>query len=148
MIQDYKDTRNLLSLKELEKVQENLIEISLNELNKNNIDKRYKNVKFLFNLYNFFFVNNFDEYKNLSNEYLTKIKKYMEIFKNDEPYYLKSLVLIFKDDNYANRISQIVYHCINLYLEYLQNSKNKKFSSYYYNEILDLIKIFGNKIKE
>ena len=148
LIQDYKDTRNLLSLKELEKVQENLIEISLNELNKNNIDKRYKNVKFLFNLYNFFFVNNFDEYKNLSNEYLTKIKKYMEIFKNDEPYYLKSLVLIFKDDNYANRISQIVYHCINLYLEYLQNSKNKKFSSYYYNEILDLIKIFGNIIKE
>lgn len=54
IIQDYKDTRNLPSLKELEKIQEKLIEISLNDFNKNNIDKRYKNIKFLFNLYNFF----------------------------------------------------------------------------------------------
>lgn len=148
IIQDYKDTRNLPSLKELEKIQEKLIEISLNDFNKNNIDKRYKNIKFLFNLYNFFFTNYYNEYKNLSNEYLAKIKKYMNIFKNDEPYYAKSLVLIFKDDIYANRISQIVYHCINLYLEYLKNSKNKKFSSYYYNEALDLIKTFRNKINE
>ena len=148
LIQEYKDTRNLPSLKELEKIQEKLIEISLNELNKNNIDKRYKSVKFLFNLYNFFFTNNYNEYKNLSNEYLAKIKKYMEIFKNDEPFYLKSLVLIFKEDNFSNRISEIVYICINLYLEYLKNSKNKNFSAYYYNEALDLIKIFRNKINE
>ena len=72
----------------------------------------------------------------------------MEIFKNDEPFYLKSLVLIFKEDNFSNRISEIVYICINLYLEYLKNSKNKNFSAYYYNEALDLIKIFRNKINE
>lgn len=54
LIQDYKDTKSLPSLKEIEKIQEKLIEISLNKSNKNNIDKKYANVKFLFNLYNFF----------------------------------------------------------------------------------------------
>jgi len=82
----------------------------------------------------------------MSNEYVTKIKKYMDIFKNDESYYLKSLVLIFKDDNYENRISQVVYYCINLYMQYLKNLKNIKISSCYYNDALDLIDIFRNKI--
>ena len=146
LIQDYKDTKNLPSLKEIEKIQEKLIEISLNESNKNNIDKRYRNVKFLFNLYNYFFISYYNEYKSMSNEYVTKIKKYMDIFKNDESYYLKSLVLIFKDDNYENRISQVVYYCINLYMQYLKNLKNIKISSCYYNDALDLIDIFRNKI--
>ena len=137
---------NLPSLKEIEKIQEKLIEISLNESNKNNIDKRYRNVKFLFNLYNYFFISYYNEYKSMSNEYVTKIKKYMDIFKNDESYYLKSLVLIFKDDNYENRISQVVYYCINLYMQYLKNLKNIKISSCYYNDALDLIDIFRNKI--
>lgn len=82
----------------------------------------------------------------MSNEYVTKIKKYMDIFKNDESYYLKSLVLIFKDDNYENRISQVVYYCINLYMQYLKNLKNIKISSCYYSDALDLIDIFRNKI--
>ena len=146
LIQDYRDTKNLPSLKEIEKIQEKLIEISLNESNKNNIDKRYRNVKFLFNLYNYFFISYYNEYKSMSNEYVTKIKKYMDIFKNDESYYLKSLVLIFKDDNYENRISQVVYYCINLYMQYLKNLKNIKISSCYYNDALDLIDIFRNKI--
>ena len=146
LIQDYKDTKNLPSLKEIEKIQEKLIEISLNKSNKNNIDKRYRNVKFLFNLYNYFFISYYNEYKSMSNEYVTKIKKYMDIFKNDESYYLKSLVLIFKDDNYENRISQVVYYCINLYMQYLKNLKNIKISSCYYNDALDLIDIFRNKI--
>ena len=146
LIQDYKDTKNLPSLKEIEKIQEKLIEISLNKSNKNNIDKRYRNVKFLFNLYNYFFISYYNEYKSMSNEYVTKIKKYMDIFKNDESYYLKSLVLIFKDDNYENRISQVVYYCINLYMQYLKNLKNIKISSCYYSDALDLIDIFRNKI--
>ena len=146
LIQDYRDTKNLPSLKEIEKIQEKLIEISLNESNKNNIDKRYRNVKFLFNLYNYFFISYYNEYQSMSNEYVTKIKKYMDIFKNDESYYLKSLVLIFKDDNYENRISQVVYYCINLYMQYLKNLKNIKISSCYYNDALDLIDIFRNKI--
>jgi hypothetical protein len=146
LIQDYKDTKNLPSLKEIEKIQEKLIEISLNKSNKNNIDKRYRNVKFLFNLYNYFFISYYNEYKSMSNEYVTKIKKYMDIFKNDESYYLKSLILIFKDDNYENRISQVVYYCINLYMQYLKNLKNIKISSCYYNDALDLIDIFRNKI--
>ena len=148
LIQDYKDTQSLSTLKEIEKVQEKLIEISLDKSNSNNIDKKYKNVKFLFTLYNFFFTNYFNEYKNLSKEYLTKIKKYMDIFKNDEAYYLKTLVLVFKDDKYENRISQIVYHCINLYMDYLKQSKNIKFYSYYYNVALELIEIFRKKINE
>ena len=101
--QDCVGAENLPSLKEIEKIQEKLIEISLNKSNKNNIDKRYRNVKFLFNLYNHYFISYYNEYKSMSNEYVTKIKKYMDIFKNDESYYLKSLVLIFKDDNYENR---------------------------------------------
>ena len=137
---------NLPSLKEIEKIQEKLIEISLNKSNKNNIDKRYRNVKFLFNLYNHYFISYYNEYKSMSNEYVTKIKKYMDIFKNDESYYLKSLVLIFKDDNYENRISQVVYYCINLYMQYLKNLKNIKISSCYYSDALDLIDIFRNKI--
>ena len=146
LIQDYKDTKNFPSLKEIEKIQEKLIEISLNKSNKNNIDKRYRNVKFLFNLYNHYFISYYNEYKSMSNEYVTKIKKYMDIFKNDESYYLKSLVLIFKDDNYENRISQVVYYCINLYMQYLKNLKNIKISSCYYSDALDLIDIFRNKI--
>ena len=148
LIRDYKDTKSLPSLKEIEKIQEKLIEISLNKSNKNNIDKKYANVKFLFNLYNFFFKNYYDEYKSLSSKYLVKIKKYMDIFKKDESYYLKSLVLIFKDDKYTERISQIVYYCINLYMEYLHSVKNKKISSSYYNDALDLINIFRNKIND
>ena len=147
LIQDYKNNRSLSTLKELEKILEKLIEISIDEYNKNNIDKKFKNVKALFNLYNYFFITYFDEYKNLTNNYLTKIKQYMELFKNDEAYYLKRLVLIFKDDKYENRIFEIVYHCINLYFEYINNSKNKKISSSYYNDALDLIKIFKEKIK-
>lgn len=150
LIQDYKNNNNrsLSSLKELEKIQEKLIEISINENNKNNIDKRYNNVKFLFKLYNYFFSNYYNDYKELSKEYLKKIKIYLDIFKNDETFYIKTLVLIFKDDNYANRISEIVYYSINLYMDYIKNPKNKKFSLYYYIEALDLITIFRNKIIE
>ena len=146
LIDDFKKTKNLQTLKELEKVQEELIDISLDEYNKNNFEKKYKNVKFLFLLYNFLFKNNYNEYVNLSNEYLKKIKRYMEIFKEDDAYYIKSLVLIFKEDKYYNRISQIVFHSINLYFEYLKKAENKKFSSYYYSEILRLIEIFREKI--
>lgn len=135
-------------LKEIENVQEQLIEISFDENNKNNLNKQHKEVKRLFKLYNFEFTNYFSQYKKLTKDYLKKIKKYMELFKNVDAFYLKSLVKIFKDDKYENRISNIVYICINLYIEALKTEKNKKFSAFYYNESLELINLFKEKIKK
>ena len=145
--EDFEKEQNTTTLKEIENIQEQLIEISLNEINKNNLDKQYKQVKRLFKLYDFEFTNYYSQYKNLMNEYLQKIKKYMTLFKSSDAFYLKSLVKIFKDDKCENRISHIVYICINLYLESLKNGKNRKFSAFYYNESLELINFFKEKIK-
>lgn len=148
LMQNYKKTNNFDYLKKIEKIQEDLIDIIIKNFNKNDIDKRYNNVKFLFKLYNLLFTKKYNEYKKLSKEYLVKIKKYMDVFKKDDLTYVKSLLYIFKDDNHAERISQIVYHCINLYKEILKKLKNEKFSLYYIEDILDLITSFRNKIKE
>ena len=147
-IKDFRDTKNLKSLKSLEKIQEELIEISQDKDNQNNLTKKYKNVKFLFSIYNYLFENYFDEYKKKSDEYLEKIKKYMEIFKNDETFYIKSLVLIFKEDKYEDRISEIIYHCINIFMENINTSENKKYFSSYFNESLELIRNFREKLEK
>jgi len=146
--EDFEKEQNTTTLKEIENIQEQLIEISLNEINKNNLDKQYKQVKRLFKLYDYEFTNYYSQFKNLMNEYLQKIKKYMTLFKSSDAFYLKSLVKIFKDDKCENRISHIVYICINLYLESLKNGKNRKFSAFYYNESLELINFFKEKIKK
>ena len=146
--QDFIKEQNISILKEIENVQEKLIEISFDENNKNNLNKQHKQVKRLFKLYNFEFTNYFSQYKKLTKEYLKKIKKYMELFKNVDAFYLKSLVKFFKDDKYENRISNIVYICINLYIEALKTEKNKKFSAFYFNESLELINLFKEKIKK
>ena len=145
---DFEKNENKTILKEIENVQEQIVEISFDKNNKNNIEKQYKQVKRLFILYNYEFTLYFNEYKNLTNKYLEKIKKYMSLFKDADAYYLKSLVIIFKDDTYMNRISNIVYICINLYIEGLKIGKNKKFSAFYYNESLDLINLFREQIKK
>jgi len=145
---DFEKNENIAILKEIEDIQEQIVEISLDKNNKNNLDKQFKEVKRLFKLYNYEFTAYFNEYKNLTNKYLEKIKKYMSLFKDADAYYLKALVIIFKDDTYINRIANIIYICINLYIESLKIGKNKKFSAFYYNESLDLINLFRDQIKK
>ena len=82
----------MYDLIKLVEIQENLVDIiSLDKENINNYERKFENVSNLFKYYNFLFTNYFQEYKN-KNDYLNKIKKYMEIFKNEDPFYLKSLV--------------------------------------------------------
>lgn len=67
----------------------------------------------------------------------------MEIFKDGDPFYLKSLTLIFKDDKYKERLAEIVYYCIFLINGNIKTQNiNKIFISYYYDEILELMDIF------
>lgn len=145
---DFEKNENIKTIKEIESVQEQIADISLDKNNKNNLEKQYKEIKRLFKVYNFEFTEYFNEYKKLSDKYLIKIKKYMSSFKGADTYYLKSLVKIFKDDKYINRIANIVYICINLYIESLKTGNNKKFSAFYYNESLDLINLFREQIKK
>ena len=86
-IQDFRDTKNLASLKEIGKLTEELVDISLDKSNKSNLEKKFYHVKYLFQIYNYLFKELFDEYKNKPNEYLKKIKKCMEIFKEEDPNY-------------------------------------------------------------
>lgn len=146
-IQEFRETKTLSSLKEIEKLTEELVEISLDNFNKNNLEKKFYHVKYLFQIYNYLFNEYFDEYKNKSNEYLKKIKKYMEIFKEEDPYYLKNLVLIFKDDKYNNRFSEIVYYCVKLFINAAKKNEKKIFCCYY-NESINLIQTFKDKINE
>ena len=60
--------------------------------------------------------------------------------------YLTSLAKIFKDDKYFNRLSHILFIYVNLYVDSLNEEKNKKFSSFYYNECLELIRSFRVQI--
>ena len=148
LIQDYETNLTLETLKEIVKLQEELVEITLDKKNKNNSDKQYNMVKKLFKLYNYIFVTYFEQYKNQTDEYLKKIKKYMSFFKITENSnnYLTSLAKIFKDDKYFNRLSHILFICVNLYIDSLNDEKNKKFSSFYYNECLELIRSFREQI--
>jgi len=67
----------------------------------------------------------------------------MEIFKDGDPFYLKILTLIFKDDKYEKRLAEIVYYCIFLINGNIKTqNKNKIYISYYYDEILELMNIF------
>lgn len=67
----------------------------------------------------------------------------MEIFKDGDPFYLKSLILIFKDDKYEKRLAEIVYYCISLINANIKTKNiNKIFISYYYDEILELMDTF------
>ena len=148
LTQDYQKNRDLSTLKEIEKIQEQLVEISLDKNNKYNTDKQFNAVKRLFQLYDYIFTKYCDQYKNLTNEYLKKIEKYMSFFKITENNnnYLSTLLKIFEKDKYEKRLSHIIYICINLYIDSLKDEKNKKFSSYYYNECLDIIRKFRNQI--
>ena len=140
---EYKDNKNVYNLIKLVEIQEKLVDIiSIDNENINNYEKKFENVSYLFKYYNFLFTNYFEEYKE-KNDYLKKIKKYMEIFKDGDPFYLKSLVLIFKDDKYKERLEEIVYYCIFLINDNIKTqSINKEFISYYYDEILELMDIF------
>ena len=150
LAQDYENKPDLSTLKEIEKIQEQLVEISLDKNNKYNTDKQFDSVKKLFKLYDYIFSNHFEQYKKLYKEYLNKIKKYMSFFKitGNSNNYLTILAKIFKKDKYEQRLAGIIYICINLYIESLKDEKNKKFSAYYYNECLDLITAFRDQINK
>lgn len=149
-VQNYEQNPDLSTLIEIEKIQEQLVEISLDINNKYNSDKQFNTVKKLFKLYDYIFSTHFEEYKKLYKEYLNKIKKYMSFFKitGNNNNYLTTLAKIFKNDKYEQRLAGIIYICVNLYIESLKDEKNRKFSAYYYNECLDLITTFRNQINK
>ena len=147
------DEKSLVSLMEMKNIQEKLVEISLNESNKNNFDKKFRNIKFLFKYYNFLFKKQYEKENEEEGEkdeyYVSKIKKYLDIFKNDQPFYIKTLIFIFKDNNLEKRVVEIIKYSIELIEKYINNIseiKKKKFIIYYYDDILDIINNFNEQI--
>ena len=134
LLNDYNENKSLHDFIELVGVQEQLVDIICNDneninnndnKNINRYERKFKNVKHLFRYYNILFTNYFKEYKE-KKEYLEKIKKYMKIFKDGDPFYLKSLTLIFKDDKYKKTFEEIVDYCINLIKENIKTQKKKR----------------------
>ena len=68
----------------------------------------------------------------------------MKVFKFYETYYVKSLLMIFKDDTCKERLSKIVHICINIYQEIINDENNKKLVPYYSKEILEILEKFKN----
>jgi len=143
---EFRETNSLKTIVEIIEKQEQLINICLNKVNKNNIEKLYKNIKNLFYLYVYILANYIQKNKNKSRQYLQKIEKYMNLFKSYGTNYIKSLLMIFKDDTFNERISEIVYICIKIYQDILNNEAYNKSALYYTNEILELIETFKNSI--
>ena len=128
LIDDFKDNFSFKTLLDLVKTEEELVKIISKD--KNNIsEKKFSEVKCLFTYYDFLFSNYFEDYKKEADKYLIKIKNYLDLFKNDDPYFLKNLVETFMEDKYDYRISQIVYHCITLFQNNMK--KSDKFISIY-----------------
>ena len=67
-VQNYEQNPDLSTLIEIEKIQEQLVEISLDINNKYNSDKQFNTVKKLFKLYDYIFSTHFEEYKKLYKE--------------------------------------------------------------------------------
>ena len=91
LLNEYRENKSLHEdeIIELVGVQEKLVDIiCIDNENINSYERKFENVKHLFRYYNFLFTNYFDEYKK-KKDYLEKIKKYMEIFKDGDPFYLK-----------------------------------------------------------
>lgn len=143
---EFIETNSLKTINEIIEKQEQLINICLNAVNKNNIEKLYKNIKNLFYLYEYILANYLQRNKNKSKQYLQKIEKYMNLFKSYGTNYIKSLLMIFKDVTDSKRISEIVYICIKIFQDIINSESYNKTALYYTNEILELIEIFKNSI--
>ena len=79
----------------------------------------------MFKYYNYLFTNYSKEYIEKSNDYVSKIKVYLDIFNNVQPFYIKSLVLIFEKDNYEKRVTKIIWHSIRLIKKYIHEIKKR-----------------------
>ena len=142
----FRETHEIKTFFEIKIKQEKLIDICRDEVNKDNVEKLYMNIQYLFYLYKYIFNNYYPNNKKESSEYIKKIKIYMNLFKSCGTYYLKSLLKIFKDDTCIERISQIVYNCIKIYKDILSDENNNKLALYYTKEILELTEKFKKSI--
>ena len=142
----FKKNKTIKEIEKLINIQESLVKICLNNENKLNIDKKFKNVKFLFIIYNYSFEHYKEKFQTQNDKYLNKIYDYMDLFKDEEPFYLITLVKIFKDDK--ERISKIIEHCRNLLLKFMNSSEKKSISNCYINEIYNFLQIFVEKVDE
>jgi len=145
LFDEFENTNSLFDFIKIIEVQEKLVDI----IDVDNIEKKFESVKYLFKLYNNLFVN-YKDYQTDKKKYLKfleKIKKYMLIFKDVDPFYLKSLIFIFKVDKYQKRFAEILYFSILLIIDKIKSGKNNNKISYYYDEILDLINDFKKKIE-
>jgi len=145
LFDEFENTNSLFDFIKIIEVQEKLVDI----IDFDKIEKKFENVKYLFKLYNNLFVN-YKDYQTNKKKYLNfleKIKKYMLIFKDVDPFYLKSLIFIFKDDKYQKRFVEILYFSISLIIDNIKSGKNNNKISYYYDEILDLINDFKKNIE-
>ena len=142
----FRETHEIKTFFEIKIKQEKLIDICRDEVNKDNVEKLYMNIQYLFYLYKYIFNNCYPNNKKESSEYIKKIKIYMNLFKSCGTYYLKSLLMIFKDDTCIERISQIVYNCIKIYKDILSDENNNKLALYYIKEILELTEKFKKSI--
>ena len=146
LMKDFKKTLDIKTLDEIKEKQEEIINICMDEINKNNIEKLYKNIKYIFYLYKYIFVqyHKNNEYK--SRQYLQKIEKYMNLFKVSGANYIKSLLMIFKDDTCIERISKIVHICIKIFQDILNDPNYKNLTMHYAKEILGLLQKFKSSI--
>ena len=145
LFDEFENTNSLFDFIKIIEVQEKLVDI----IDVDKIEKKFENVKYLFKLYNNLFAN-YKDYQTNKKKYLNfleKIKKYMSIFKDVDPFYLKSLIFIFKDDKYQKRFIEILHFSILLIIDNIKSGKNNKKISFYYDEILDLINDFKKNIE-
>ena len=77
---NFKQTHDMKTFFDIKGKQEKLIEICMNETNKNNIEKFYMNCQYLFYIYNFIFLNYFKNKMSSSEEYFKKNRKIFESF--------------------------------------------------------------------